>query len=175
MDFFVGKNLEDKKKKWRKELSERKVIDYLLKARSGSPFSLYRRKNHLVIRNVSWGFLDNEADVLAVDFNMRLLECEIKISISDFRREFKKEKYKNVILNNSKLYQKFFIIPEYIYRKNIFEITEKAIAHSFGILTLSDFGYFIFCVRPAPILSQYVITREEFNVLARLVCFRQCL
>lgn len=54
------------------------------------PFSPFYCRTHLVVPNVSWGFLDHEADLLVMTSSRRLTEVEIKRSWSDFLADFKK-------------------------------------------------------------------------------------
>lgn len=54
------------------------------------PDSPFYCRTHLVVPNVSWGFLDHEADLLVMTSSRRLTEVEIKRSWSDFLADFKK-------------------------------------------------------------------------------------
>lgn len=54
------------------------------------PFSPFYCRSHLVVPNVSWGFLNHEADLLVMSKAKLLTEIEIKRSWSDFMADFKK-------------------------------------------------------------------------------------
>lgn len=62
-------------------------IEDVLVGYSHSPFYC---RSHLVVPNVSWGFLDHEADLLVMSKARLLTEIEIKRSWSDFIADFKK-------------------------------------------------------------------------------------
>lgn len=55
------------------------------------PFSPFYCRTHLVVPNVSWGFLNHEADLLVMTKARLLTEVEIKRSWSDFLADFKKD------------------------------------------------------------------------------------
>lgn len=57
----------------------------------GSPWSPFYIRKNLVIPNVSWGFLNHEADLLVVSSRRTLTEVEIKRTWSDFMADFKKD------------------------------------------------------------------------------------
>lgn len=67
-------------------------IAFLLAKSLSSPF--YYRKHMCVIPRVSWGFLNHEADIVAVTKSGYFWEAEIKISVSDFKADARKEKWK---------------------------------------------------------------------------------
>ena len=54
------------------------------------PFSPFYCRSHLVVPNVSWGFLNHEADLLVMTSSRLLTEIEIKRSWTDFLADFKK-------------------------------------------------------------------------------------
>lgn len=54
------------------------------------PDSPFYCRSHLVVPNVSWGFLNHEADLIVMTSSRRLTEIEIKRSWSDFLADFKK-------------------------------------------------------------------------------------
>lgn len=62
-------------------------IETLLVGYAHSPFYC---RSHLVVPNVSWGFLNHEADLLVMSKAKLLTEIEIKRSWSDFMADFKK-------------------------------------------------------------------------------------
>lgn len=48
-------------------------------------------RRNVVVPNVSWGFLNHEADILVMSKSGYLTEIEIKRSLSDLRADFKKK------------------------------------------------------------------------------------
>lgn len=62
-------------------------IESAIVGRVDSPF--YIRRN-IVIPNVSWGFLNHEADLLVISQQGMLTEIEIKRTWADFMADFKK-------------------------------------------------------------------------------------
>jgi len=85
-------------------------IESLLVAYPDSPF--YCRQ-HLVIPNVDWGFLNHEADLLIVSKAGYLTEVEIKRTWADFKADFKK-KHTHY---DSKLSHFYYAVPEKIAQK----------------------------------------------------------
>lgn len=55
----------------------------------------YPYRRWLVVPNVSWGFLNWEADLVAVSQSGWMHEIEIKVSVSDLRRDLDKNKFKS--------------------------------------------------------------------------------
>lgn len=85
-------------------------IESLLVGYQDSPF--YCRQ-HLVIPNVDWGFLNHEADLLIVSKAKYLTEVEIKRTWADFKADFKK----NHTHYDSKLSHFYYAVPEKIAQK----------------------------------------------------------
>lgn len=63
-------------------------IETLITGYPSSPF--YIRKN-IVVPNVSWGYLNHEADLLVLSNSNHLTEVEIKRTWADFMADFKKD------------------------------------------------------------------------------------
>ena len=57
---------------------------------TGYPDSPYFIRQHIVVPNCDWGFLNHEADLLVMNKTKRLVEIEIKRTWSDFMADFKK-------------------------------------------------------------------------------------
>lgn len=58
---------------------------------TGYPDSPYFIRQNIVIPNVSWGYLNHEADILVLSKARYLTEVEIKRTWSDFMADFKKK------------------------------------------------------------------------------------
>ena len=76
-----------------------KEIAWYLAARHSSPF--HARKHLAVVPNVSWGLLPWEADLLVLSKTGYLTEIEIKISMSDWKADLLKKKFKRQHTANS--------------------------------------------------------------------------
>lgn len=68
------------------------TIAWLLATRRSSPF--HARANLAVVPNVSWGLLPWEADLLALTRARYLSEIEIKVSLSDWKADPFKSKWR---------------------------------------------------------------------------------
>lgn len=85
------------------------------------------KKADLVVPNVSWGFLDWEADLLVVTQRGRLNEVEIKTSVADFRADAKKDKWLRPVINqrfNETINCFYYAMPLEVYEKVKDEIPE---------------------------------------------------
>lgn len=82
----------------------------------GMPYSPYFIRQNIVIPNVSWGFLNHEADLLIINKNKHLIEIEIKRTWADFMADFKKSHTHN----DKKLSHFYYAVPESI-GKRVFE------------------------------------------------------
>lgn len=58
---------------------------------TGYPDSPFYVRQNIVVPNVDWGFLNHEADLLALSKAKHLTEIEIKRTWSDFMADFKKK------------------------------------------------------------------------------------
>lgn len=67
-------------------------------------------RRHIVVPNVSWGFLNHEADLLVCSKDGYLTEIEIKRSWQDFKKDFKKDHTHN----DEKLTYFYYAVPEKI-------------------------------------------------------------
>lgn len=94
-------------------------IETLLVGYPSSPF--YIRRN-IVIPNVSWGFLNHEADLVAISKAGCLTEIEIKRTWSDFLADFEK-KHNHY---DPKLSHFYYAVPESIVDR-VFEHLYKGI------------------------------------------------
>ena len=86
-----------------------KEIKYALAKSMTSPF--YVRKQVAVVPNVSWGFLAYEADLLVLGKHGYLTEIEIKVSFSDWKKDFEKRKWKNPTYQNNKVRKFYYAAP----------------------------------------------------------------
>ena len=80
-----------------------------------------------IIPNVSWGFLNHEADLLIITKSDKLYEVEIKISLSDLKADKKKTHGHS----SNKIKYLYYAIPKYLLEKSVEHIPEYG-----GILTV---------------------------------------
>ena len=150
--------------------------------RKSNPFSLNNPNTLLVTHNISYGFWQyGESDILAVDKQFHIYEGEIKVSMADFKKDFKK---KPEILEErkTKLEGKYYIFPEEMYLKNeqkIFDIfanfAQEHTDFCCGIVSVGqkiDFKYGS-AMRHCDPRKDYRIDLISLAKLIRLTCFRQ--
>ena len=118
-------------------------------------------KNDVLI-NISWGFLNHEADMLIVTKAGFIKEIEIKRSYADLRSDFTKKKH----THSSQLISKFYYaVPEkLVERTKLLLLEHKRVA---GIISYSE-NKKINIVVEAPNLKKRKITFEERVKLLRL-------
>ena len=136
----------------------------LLVGRPSSKFS--QRKNYLAIPNVSWGFLFYEADLLVVSKTRYCTEIEVKISISDWKKDFEKRKHKNGLRDKRIKYQYYACPLELAERYHELELPE-----GWGVIGVDD-SKGIKILKEAQARDATKLTDKEVLILARLACFR---
>ena len=52
--------------------------------------NMFGIRQHIIVPNISWGFLQHEADLVVITKSGCLKEIEIKRSVQDFKADFKK-------------------------------------------------------------------------------------
>jgi len=70
-----------------------KGVAWLIASNRWSPF--YIRTQFAVVSNVSWGLLPWEADIIACSKTGFLTEIEIKVSLSDWKIDIQKQKFRD--------------------------------------------------------------------------------
>lgn len=90
------------------------------------------RKN-IVVPNVSWGFLNHEADILVLSKSGYLTEIEIKRSLSDLKADFKKKHDHS----DERIKSFFYCVPESLFQQTIdlCILNERSIN---GVITYTD-------------------------------------
>jgi hypothetical protein len=162
------------------EWNEHTITDVLAKS-EGSPF--YWKQNFVVIRNVSHGFLNWEADLLVCSKAGFLTEIEVKISAADWRNDKNKWKFR---LNNWGNIQTTFLKKFYYAapKKLALRWAEMGIPEYAGVIAMEndprgsgEHAYFVQCleiIRPAKAsATAKKLTIEEQAKLARLGAIRQ--
>lgn len=114
-----------------------KKIAWILANRKKSPVCC--RKMMAVIPNLSWSFLNYEADLIAISKQGYLREVEIKITLSDLRNDANKQKFINphsgAFKDRSKWIKQFYYaIPRTLLDKaNRIQLYGSA-----GLITIDD-------------------------------------
>lgn len=83
------------------------------------------------IVNVSYGFLNHEADLLVMNKNCRLYEVEIKTSLADLKADFKKSHGHE----DKKVERLYYAVPY-----SLLEKAQKSIPAQYGIISVKDNG-----------------------------------
>jgi len=90
----------------------------MLKALVGiQSHGLFNSITNLCVPNVSWGFLNYEADLLILTAAGWLKEVEIKTSISDLKRDILKPKHENWECPTNPVSQLFYAMPYGLWEK----------------------------------------------------------
>jgi len=168
MAIIDPKNQEDSQKKW----SETEIAGALAR----EYFDL--RKNFVCVQNVSFGFLNWEADLLVCSKNGFLTEVEIKVSAADWKKDHTKDKWRMIKkseADNKPTRMKYFYYcaPKPLAeRYKEFEIPEWA-----GVIEIdynSSHGRYSFQVLKQAVerINNRKMTTEEMLKLARLGSMR---
>ena len=89
-------------------------------------------KGQIVVPNVLLG--PYEADFITITKSDYLIEVEIKISISDFRADFKKKHYHDC----PKVNALYYALPKELYKKHKAEIDESCDKVGAGIILIGE-------------------------------------
>jgi hypothetical protein len=142
-------------------LTEAGIACFLV-SRTG-PFSFRR---HLVVPNVSWGFLAYEADLLIVPPSRYIVEAEIKVSKSDLIRD----KVKRRSHSDPRLHRLWFVGPASLGPALLEHAPPRA---GVGIVHCDRKWWIWEVLRPAPDLKpSRRLTDDEMFKLARLGTIR---
>lgn len=68
-------------------------------------------RRNVIVPNVSWGMLPWEADLLILTKAKYLIEIEIKVSLSDLKRDVDKDKWHERHKTNKLIRQRYFAMP----------------------------------------------------------------
>ena len=138
-------------------------------------------REHIIVPNISWGMGLHECDLLVMTKSGCAYEVEIKVSLSDLKKDLKKshghglkwpqyyaDKFPDVQMNEifqDKIKYLYFAIPEAL-EKHVGFIPEKA-----GILLVGE-GLFVRLLRKPQDKSKYRFTDVEIHNIARLGTMR---
>lgn len=155
--------------------NELAIFRALLLGKRRNPFSLFDKDTLLCTYNISNGFWKfGESDILAISKDYHIYEGEIKVSIEDFRKDFKKS---SEIWEERKkyLYAKYYIIPTKLFKSNEEEIFNKLVEFNrtyfvAGLITVDYDGANIVYGSK---ISDYRIDLISLSKLIRLQSFRQ--
>lgn len=122
-------------------------------------------RQNLIVPNVSWGFDIHECDLLVMSPSGYLTEVEIKVSLSDLKKDGEKL-HEHEDKRIKKLY---FALPQYLYDKGKAYIPERA-----GILVVDPNHEFGVSEERPPMVQKDVrpLNIDEKYQLARLGAIR---
>ena len=72
-------------------------------------------RQNIIVPNISWGLLSHEVDLLVVRKSGVAIEIEIKISLQDFKADFKKPHHHQERLN--RITEFYYAMPRQLYLK----------------------------------------------------------
>lgn len=93
--------------------------------------SIFTPTRYNCIVNVSFGFLNHEADLLVMNENCRLYEVEIKTSLADLKADFKKPHGHE----DRKVERLYYAVPV-----TLLEKAQEIIPEQFGIISVENKG-----------------------------------
>ena len=136
--------------------------------RKSNPFSLNCPRTILVTHNIFNFWNNGESDIIAIDNQFHIYEGEIKISLQDFKKDFKKNP-EILEERKAKLTGKYYIFPEELY------INQEHKDFCCGIVTVgTDIDFkFQSCIRYNNPKLEYRVDLVSFVKLVKLTCFRQ--
>lgn len=128
-------------------------------------------RQNIIVPNISWGLLSHEVDLLVVRKSGIAIEIEIKISLQDFKADFKKQHHHQERLN--RITEFYYAMPETLYEK-----CKDLIPPEAGILTCNRGSWegakvYVKKVRRSIRIknAKKLTTEEQFKV-AQLGCLR---
>lgn len=131
-------------------------------------------KGQIVVPNVLLG--PYEADFITITKSDYLIEVEIKISISDFRADFKKKHYHDCPEVNAL----YYALPTELYKKHREEVIKSCGEVGAGIIIIGEgkfdsgdsYTYFDGIAKKPKLRKAERLTGWEMLKFARLGCFR---
>lgn len=110
-----------------------------------------------------------EIDLLIITKNNTLIEVEIKVSIQDFKNDFKKKKFHS----HKDISRLYFAFPLALYEKHK-ELILDMLPKDVGIITVAGVGQDSKVQRMAGRRSDVVISEEEKINYMRVCCMKWC-
>ncbi len=124
-------------------------------------------RQNIIVPNISWGFAIHECDILVVTPRGYCTEIEIKVSITDLKKDLEK-KHKHI---DKRIKEFYFAMPDYMVEKSLEYVPERA-----GILSCcrwSEKTIFVKTYRKAlPDNHTIPLTLAEQFKIAKLGCMR---
>lgn len=125
--------------------------------------NFYNPRTNLIIPNVSWGFLNHEADLIIISSAGYLTEIEIKISVADCKKDLEKRHGHR----SNKIKNLYFAVPEYILDKCLKHIPNRS-----GVYSITSRGFVEIIRKPISNTLSKKVTIEDRYKLARLGALR---
>jgi hypothetical protein len=95
-------------------------------------------RTNIIVPNLSWGFLNHEADLISIDKNGYLTEVEIKRSFEDFKADFQKDNYHDT---HERVFRFGYFVPKAILKECIEYNNEHCKGVTFNDKPYSVFGF----------------------------------
>ena len=148
------------------------MTEYDIQAELGCYYGV--EKGQIVVPNVLLG--SYEADFITITKSDYLIEVEIKISISDFRADFKKKHYHDCPEVNAL----YYALPKELYEKHKEEINESCDKVGAGIILIGEdkygsgdsYRYFAGIAKKPKLRKAKPLTVWQMLNFARLGCLR---
>ena len=129
---------------------------------------LFDVRKHIIVPNISWGAAIHEMDMALINKTGFLKEIEIKISKSDFMKDF--EKSHHHVDRFHRISQFYYAMPLYLYEK-----IKELIPEDAGIITCNSIGFHVRATilrQATKIKDSRKLTIEEQLNIARLGTMR---
>ena len=148
------------------------MTEYDIQAELGCYYGV--EKGQIVVPNVLLN--SYEADFITITKSDYLIEVEIKISISDFRADFKKKHYHDCPEVNAL----YYALPIELYKKHKEEVEESCEKVGAGIILIAEkelpnghsYEYFAGFVKKPKLRKAKPLTVRQMLNFARLGCLR---
>ena len=124
--------------------------------------SNYARKAHIMSLRT---YLAHELDVMLVSKSMYVTEFEIKVSLSDFRADFKKEKHEGFSIRRGGKIRRFFFVCPYGM------IPPDLIPDYAGLIYVDENG-FIETIKDAPVMRASKLNQADISRIYRSIMYR---
>lgn len=149
-------------------INEKRIQAYLM-------VNLMDKLNHILIAPNITNVYRWECDLLSVTRALYAHEFEIKISLSDYRREFIEKKWKHSILRapSLRLYNLRPISPNYYWMVSSFDISSELPDYA-GWIQVNDLGdrLDLWVKKAAPRLQSSKMTEKQQDSITRVISYR---
>jgi hypothetical protein len=131
---------------------------------------LINKGNYAAIPNVSWSWLNWEADLIGISKAWYTTEYEIKISKADFEKDFKKRKHYSMTRGQIRTNR----IPNYFCYVAPLKAIPLCIPDHAGLILIkhNDYNMWFEKIKGAPRLHNNIIKTSDMLAILRSVVFK---